>query len=165
MREFLSTITIGSLLVLFCCATSKNINRADSPEDYYETDSSPINTPAATQEEIPDQAGSENKNLQTQEANKPSSNHKESSPPPQSKVSSERKEATKDNHLKTTSNPPIVKSAPAPVKTEEDPISPAMQEEMSDDNWAKDESKVRIKKKDKELIKDSAPDDEAWGRE
>lgn len=159
MREFLFTITISSLLIMFCCATPKNINRVDTPEDYYEIDSSPINAPTSTQDEIPTQAGSENKNLQIQEVNK------ESSPPPQSKASSKKKETTKDNYLKTVSNPSTVESAPAPLKTEGNPLSPAMQEDMSDDSWAKDESKVRIKKEDRELIKDSAPDDDTWGRE
>ncbi len=134
-------------LILFACAGSKSVQKIDGPEDYYEAETSAPGAPSVTNAETTpkteDKKGSE-KSITTQPVQTPA---------PVSKTKQDKTKSGKNENIST------------PVKIEENPVPPEVQEELGDDNWGKDDEKVKLRKKDKEKIKDSSPDDDKWGRE
>ncbi|MCX7944724.1 MAG: hypothetical protein N2746_09485 [Deltaproteobacteria bacterium] len=144
-NSFLSFV-IPCFFLIYCAGT-KNIQRIDSPEDYYDSETPTISNPTEAKEikEAKSEDDNTSKNLSPSQQQKPSTNQK-SQPPGQK------------NEIKSEVHQNL-------IKTDEQQSSQNIQEDLGDDSWGKDESKVRIKQKDKEKIKDSTLDDDKWGRE
>ncbi|MCX7958107.1 MAG: hypothetical protein N3B13_03590 [Deltaproteobacteria bacterium] len=151
---FFKILSLAAILLLFSCASSKNIQRVDGPDDYYESESSTQTNQSAGQENQP--AKNEDKSDSAKSA------VQQTPKPPSPQAQQSKPDNSKNSKVK---NEPAAETPPPPVKIEENPLPQEIQDEMGDDNWAKDESKVRIRKKDKDKIKDSSPDDDKWGKD
>jgi hypothetical protein len=46
-----------------------------------------------------------------------------------------------------------------------DPPPPPGAEDLSDDNWARDQKTTKLKDKDKDRVKNSSPEDDNWGKD
>jgi hypothetical protein len=154
-RCFLSAIFF---ILLIGCAGTRSVQKVDGPEDYYETETpgSEIASPEKETKTNESQGDSKDKKF-PQAIQQPSP-----STPQKTKV--ETKEPDKNNQKKAPASPPPENNTP-PVKVEEATIPDEIKEDMSDDSWGRDDSKSRIRKKDREKIKNSTPDDDKWGRE
>ncbi len=147
-------IPVVILFVFYGCAGSKGAQKLDGPEDYYETESSLPETTAKTA----DDTSVKTENKAEPEKIKKIQTINNPAPSKQATQKSTVPNNTTDNQV----SPSEIK---APTKTEENTIPPELQEELGDDSWGKDENKVKLKKKDRDRIKNSPPDDDKWGKD
>lgn len=155
--RLLFPVFIATLLLVFSCASTKNIQKVDGPDDYYEAETQSTETNPVEKE-----AASPKTDTKPQPVEKDSKSTV--APQPSPKTKAESKEPVKNSPTKASTSPPV-ENTPPPVKVEEAPIPQEVQEELGDDSWGKDDSRSKIKKKDKEKIKNSTPDDDKWGKE
>ncbi len=157
MRErplFSVILFVLSISLFTFCAGSKNIQKVDGPDDYYEPEAS--SQPSSQNANDSKTAATEEKSVS------PKSTSPQAEKPAPSPAAQTKAESPKPANNK---NQPVQETQSLPVKVEENPLPQEIQEELGDDNWAKDDNKVKIRKKDKEKIKDSPPDDDKWGKE
>lgn len=157
-KKLFFILSIFTLLILFSCASSKQIQKVDGPDDYYEQETPNTEPVAKEQEKTPANVESEKNAPAQPKTTAPASTISNSTSTPKKESKSQKVENNKNND-------PSAESQTTTNKVEENSIPPEVQEELGDDSWAKDESKVKLKKKDKEKIKDSSADDDKWGKE
>ena len=151
-------IPILMFFLIISCASSKNIQKVDGPEDYYETDSSQTSQqalPPDTKENI--NTNIEEKQIKPNNTETSRTSKNAASPQPANKAEIHKNTKEKNETIQPPNQPP--------VNLQDNPLPAEVLEEMGDDNWAKDENKLKIKKKDKDKIRDSSLDDDKWGKE
>lgn len=152
MKVLFKMLIIIILSILLSCATSKNVQKVDGPEDYYDSEVVTSTTQVGP---------SENSNTKSEERQDLSKGIEQKTKEQASQRVQNRIESEKTGTPKSESK----QDSPVPFKLEENPLPQGAQDELSDDNWAKDESNLRLRKKDKDKIKDSPLDDDKWGKE
>ena len=68
------------------------------------------------------------------------------------------------DHAKKDDTKIDVENKPLPVLPA-DPPPPAGTEDLGDDNWGRDQRALKLRDKDRDKVKGSDPEDDAWGKD